>query len=167
MYFGENHGSFTCHPLFLNGEPLEFVSEWKYLGVSLLTGSGFYCSAQKPRSAFYRSSNSILNALRGPSQDVQMKLLYSICVPNITYAWDVVVYSRKDKESLHVAVNDAIRKIYSFNRWESIKALRFEKGYLSVTEIFANRKSSFERNLSKIGNTLLHNLSRIWIMPLY
>ena len=161
MYFGKNPDSFTCHPLFLNGQPLEFVSEWKYLGVSLQSGSGFFCSAQKPRSAFYRSSNSILNALRGPSNDVQMKLLYSVCVPNITYACDVAVYSQKDKESLHVAVNDAIRKIYSYNRWESIRALRIEKGYLSVTEIFANRKSSFERNLSQIGNTLLTNLSCI------
>ena len=48
MYFGKNYSSFTCHPLSLNDKPLEFVSEWKYLGVILQTGSGFSCSAKKP-----------------------------------------------------------------------------------------------------------------------
>ena len=90
-----------------------------------------------------------------------MKLLYTICVPNITYACEVATYDHKDKSSLHVAVNDAIRKIYSYNRWESVKELRKSKGYLSITEIFAQRKSSFEQNLPFIGNNMLAELSRI------
>ena len=88
-----------------------------------------------------------------------MKLLYSICVPNITYACDVVDYGNNDMQSLHVAVNDAIRKIVGYNRWESVKAIRESYGYLSVTEIFAKRKSTFEGQLSLIGNSLLSSLS--------
>ena len=90
-----------------------------------------------------------------------MKLLYSICVPNVTYACDVVVYHCREMESLHVAVNDAIRRIFSYNRWESIRTLRESFGYHSVTEIFAKRKLSFERRLAKIGNTFLASLSLI------
>ena len=159
MYFGKNYSNFTCHPLVLNNEPLEFVSEWKYLGVILQSDSNFSCSAKKPRAAFYRSSNSILNILRGPSTDAQMKLLYNICVPNLTYACEVAVY--KEKQSLHVALNDAIRHIFSYNRWESISDLRKSLGYLSVTEIFAERKLLFERNLPNVGNSLLTALSQI------
>ena len=112
-------------------------------------------------SAFYRSSNSILSALAGPSEMVQMKLLYSVCVPTITNACEVVTYSHKEMESLHVAVNDAIRRVFSYNRWESIKVLREFLGYLSVTEIFAKRRKKFEHNLPNIGNatlTFLHYL---------
>ena len=90
-----------------------------------------------------------------------MNLLYTICVPNITFACEVATYHHKDKESLHVAVNDAIRKIFSYNRWESVKYLREGMGYLSVTQIFAKRKSSFERNLHHIGNKMLAVLSRL------
>ena len=92
---------------------------------------------------------------------MQLYLLYSICVPNVTYASDVVNYHYKEKNSLHVAVNDAIRRIFSYNRWESIRDLRIDNGYLSVTEIFANRKRSFEERLSKIGNNFLSKLSLI------
>ena len=88
-----------------------------------------------------------------------MKLLYSICVPNVTYACDVVDYHNKDKQSLHVAVNDAIRKIFGYDRWQSIRDIRESFGYPSVTEIFAKRKSTFENRLSQIGNTLLSSLS--------
>ena len=115
----------------------------------------------KPRSAFYRSSNSILNVLNRPSEDVQLRLLYSICVPNLTYACDVVDYHSRDKQSLHVALNDAIRKIFGYDRWQSVKDIRQSRGYSSVTEIFAERKSSFDSRLSRIGNSLLSSLSAI------
>ena len=119
-------------------------------------GQGLFCESAEAvmlryRNAFYRSSNSILNTLHGPSELVQMKLLYSICVPIITYASDVVIFHDKEMESLHVAVNDAIRKIFSNNRWESIKVLRKSLRYLSVTEILARRK----KNLSRVNLLML------------
>ena len=71
-------------------------------------------------------------------------LLYNICVPVLSYASDVVVFHHREMESLHVAVNDLIRRIFSYNRWESIRTLRESFGYLSLTEIFAKRELSFE-----------------------
>ena len=113
MYFGKNHQSFSCFPIHLNGVPLEFAEEWKYLGVVVKASNYFSCSATKPRCSFYRSSNTILSVLKGPSEIVQMKLLYNICVPIANYGCDVIVYYHKGLESLHVAVNEAIRKIFS------------------------------------------------------
>ena len=89
-----------------------------------------------------------------------MKLLYSVCVPIITYASDVVIFPHKEMESLHVAVNDAIRRIFSYQRWESIKDLRKSFGYLSITELFTRRKKNFETRLPQIGNATLSFLSR-------
>ena len=88
-----------------------------------------------------------------------MKLLYSVCVPNLTYACDVVTYNHKEMESLHVAVNDAIRRIFGFNRWESIRTLRESFGFQSVTEIFARRKEAFCQRLPRLGNLVLTTLS--------
>ena len=160
MYFGKGFDSFACSPIFLNGAPLEFVREWKYLGVLLTSGNGFNCTSRKSRCSFYRSVNSILNVLSGPSEVVQMKLLYSTCVPILTYSSDVISFPGKEMQSLHVAVNDAIRKIFAFHRWESIKTLRESLGYLSITEIFAKRKRVFDERLPQIGNALLSFLAR-------
>ena len=88
-----------------------------------------------------------------------MKLLYSIAVPSLTYASDVIVFN--DMHRLHVATNDAIRKIVGYNRWESVTALRQSHGYMSITEIFAQRKCTFESRLSSIGNSLIHSLANI------
>ena len=161
MYFGKNPNSFSCQPITLNGDPLEFVSEWKYLGVTLTSDNGFYCSAKKIRSSFYSSVNSVLNVMRKPSNRVLMKLLYSICVPIVTYACDVATYHYKEKDSLHVALNDAIRRIFTYERWESVKNLRESHGYQSITQIFAERKNCFEGNLSHIGNSFLSSLSLV------
>ena len=126
-----------------------------------MSEKSFCCSAIKPHSSFYRSSNSILNILYKPSEEVQMKLLYSICVPNLTYASDVVEYPTKEERSLHVALNDAIRKIFGYDRWQSIKDIRVSFGYSSVTEIFAMRRSAFENRLPHIGNSILLALSTL------
>ena len=124
MYFGDDFCTFSCPPLYLNGEILDFVTKWKYLGVLVKSDKNFQCSVVKPRSAFYRSARSIFNVLNKPSEDVQMKLLYSVSVPCLTYACDVVEYSNRDKQSLQVAVNDAIRKIFGFDRWQSVEEIR-------------------------------------------
>ena len=123
MYFGKDFKRFTSAPITLNAAPLEMVDRYKYLGVTVMTSNGFLCSAEKSRSAFFRSANSILRVAGKPSEAVLMKLLYSVCVPNVTYACEVTDFKRKDIEALHVAVNDAIRRIFSYNRWESIKDL--------------------------------------------
>ena len=88
-----------------------------------------------------------------------MKILYSVCIPILTYACDVKVFSSKEMTQVHVALNDAIRKIFTFNRWESVKDLRQSFGYLSATEIFSKAKSSFERQLPSINNSLVTSLS--------
>ena len=161
MFVGNEFNSFSCEPLFLNGKSLEFVSSWKYLGVTVTSEKNFCCSVIKPRSAFYRSSNSILNILNTPSEQVQMKLLYTMCVPHLTNACDVVDFHSKDLQSLHVALNDAIRKIFGYDRWQSIKELRESFGYPSVTEIFARRKATFEKRIPHVGNALLSFLMTI------
>ena len=86
---------------------------------------------------------------------------YRISVPHLTYACDVVDFSSKELNRLHVALNDAIRKVFTFKRWESVKTLREGFGYLSITEIFAKRKRTFLRKIPGTGNRLLSYLLKL------
>ena len=63
-----------------------------------------------------------------------------------------------------VAVNIAIRKIFSFHRWESVRSFRAGLGYPDLYTIFANRRSAFTRRLLTINN---HVLNLIGIHGLY
>ena len=148
----------VCQPLLLNDSPIDFTNEFKNLGVNVLSGREFFTSANKHLSAFYCSSNTILNVLRGPSENVQMKLLYTNCVPKLTYACDVRKHTSREETRMEVAVNDCIRKIFGYNRWESTRDLRKSYGYKSLTETFAYRRKSFLDNLQFTRNPVLISL---------
>ena len=162
MAFGKKFDSFSCVPLTMNGKNLSFVSEWKYLGVTVKSGRYFSCSAAPCLASFYRTTNTILNVAKKPREQVLMNLLYSICVPILTYACEVKVFSAREMTQLHVACNDAIRKVFTYNRWESVKALHENMGYLSITEIFAERKLKFERKLATMNNAVLRHLHNVF-----
>ena len=80
-----------------------------------------------------------------------MKLLYAMCIPNLTYAADVIEYSTKQMQALNVAHNDSIRRIFGYNRWESVRYLRLPCNYPSLTDIFWKRSRIFSR-----GHATLH-----------
>ena len=65
-----------------------------------------------------------------------MKILYSICVPKLLYACEVKDLTNNEMLKLNTAVNDAIRKIFSFSRRESTREIRMRYGHDSISEIF-------------------------------
>ena len=107
----------------LNGSPISFVSECKYLGVTVTKGSngGFSCSATKFLSTFYCCANTILNVLNKPSEHVLMHLLYTNCVPRLTYSCEICSHTGREMTKMDVALDDTIRRIFSYNRWESTR----------------------------------------------
>ena len=81
-----------------------------------------------------------------------MRLLYTYAVPILTYASEVKVFSHTEMSNCNVALNDAIRRIFSYHRWESIRTLRQQFGYKDLTTIFALRKRKFLARLPTMGN---------------
>ena len=61
----------------------------------------------------------------------------------------------------NVAVNDAIRKIFSFNCWESVRTFRAGLGYPDLYTIFANRRSSFLKGLLITNNHVLNLIGNL------
>ena len=113
------------------------------------------CSSRKSLAAFLCSANTILNVLNKPSEVVLMQLLYANCIPILTYCCEIKKFNGREMTNMDVALNDCIRKIFSYNRWESTRALRRALGYDSVTEIFSKRKTSFFANLFRTQNSVL------------
>ena len=105
------------------------------------------------------SANTILNVARTPSEPALMKLLFAICVPHLSYASDVLTYSARQMQPMTVALNDCVRRIFGYHRWESVRFLRSSFGYPSVVEIFASRSRRFYSKLPHIGNSTLKGLA--------
>ena len=129
-----------------------------FLGVHVVEGKDFSTSHIKPLIKFRSSANTILNVYHKPSEQILMKLLYAICIPNLTYAADVIEYSVKQMHTLNVAHNDCIRRVFGYNRWESVRFLRLSFGYPSITDIFHQRSRRFDARLSTLRNDTLRFL---------
>ena len=90
----------------------------------------------------------------------QMHLLFSNCVPILSHACAVKEFSSREMLDCNTAVNDAIRKIFSFHRWESVRDLRSYFGYKSLTDMFSTAKAKFENALLFHANPVLSYLQR-------
>ena len=159
MVFGKSFENIS--PIILNNESIQFVDEWEYLGCSIVSGKELKFSTKKILSSFRCSANSILTAVKKPTEPVLMRLLYSFAVPILTYASEAKSFSSADMHNCTVALNDAIRKIFSFNRWESIRSLRIELGYDDLTTIFAQRKKKFHSQMHLVNNRALFALKSL------
>ena len=148
--------------LFLNNEPLDFVNDYKYLGVDLCAGKTLSFSSTGTIRSFHRAANSIFYSRVKPSNEVLMKLLYTNCVPIISYTCSVRDFSAADMTRCHVAVNNAIRKIFSFRVWESIRHIRVSHGYKSIYEIFSSAKAKFLANAPSSSNAIVSHLSSLY-----
>ena len=140
---------------------LEYVSEYKYLGVTISSQKGLCFPATTTIRSFYRAANSVLNNRVKPDQHVLMQLLYTNCVPIISYACAVKEYSAADMRRCHVAVNNAIRKIFSYAVWQSIRYLRMSFGFSSIYEIFDKAKRKFLAGAVKSSNAVVLQLASL------
>ena len=133
------------------------MNEWKYLGVTIVSGKCISFSARPALSSFYRAVNSIFSVLQKPDEIVLMNLLYTNCVPILTYGAEVVDFSLSDMRSFNTAINDAIRKIFSYQRWESTRFLRQSSGFPSIYDIYSRRSDSFlSGNLKGKNEAIIH-----------
>ena len=142
IVFGKS--SVINHKLTLDNSDIEWVCEWKYLGVVLRSGKRFGCSVSERVKSFYRSLNSILR-VEGRSDDmVLLRLIESHCVPILTYAIEVTdVANRDERRSLRVAYNSVYRKIFGYRYFESVTILQHSLERLTWEETIEKRQTGF------------------------
>lgn len=88
MYFGKRVAN-LCF-LVLNGNKLDSVDSWVYLGIALVSGKFFSCSVSDRIKKFYKYANSI-SRVEGRSNDLTMlRLMEAHCVPVLTYGLEII-----------------------------------------------------------------------------
>ena len=154
MCFGKGI-QFRFHPT-LNGVPIEWVEQWRYLGVVLQSGPRFGCSVTERVKAFYRSLNSILR-IEGRSDDlILLQLIETHCVPILTYAIEtVIVANRDERRSMRVAYNATFRKLFGYRQFESVTNLQHTLNRSTWEELVEERKIGFLKRARKCDDGTL------------
>ena len=148
-------------PIYINSSKIDYVDTTTYLGMKIVSNRGFTFSAEDDLMSFYRAFNAILSTRGKPSDEILMQLMYTNCVSILTYGNGVKEFSSRHMTDCNTAVNNAIRRIFTFHRWESTRSLREGLGYKSLTELFAEAKAKFISSLSHHRNPILRTLSSI------
>ena len=143
------------------GISLGYVKKCKYLGFHIVSSNHFKLSIHESLCGFFASANSLLNCMVKPKENVLMQLLYSNCVPRLTYGAAVKVLNASESRQINVAVNNAARRIFQFRRWQSIRELREIYGFKPIEIMFADARTRFTNSLPNHSNGVLRFLSSL------
>ena len=90
-----------------------------------------------------------------------MQLLYSNCVPKLTFGAPVKELNSSEMNQYNVAFNTAVRRIFGFQRWQSIRQLREVYGFDSIEMLFVKARKRFYAGMVAYDNETLTFLSAL------
>ena len=162
MVFGRlNKSLSSLAPIMVNGVSVEYIGNCRYLGFYIVAGYHLKFSTNEDLRGFFGSVNSILSSVQKPKENTLMQLLYSNCVPKLIYGAAVKNLTASEMGQYNVALNTAIRRIFGFRYWQSIRQLREFYGFKSIEVLFVNAKKRFYDSLSNHGNRILRFLGTL------
>ena len=167
MCFGK--GPAPRHKLKIDGQPIEWVDKWDYLGITLQSGPEFSCCINKTANKFYRAANAILR-VEGRSDDIVMlRLLETHCVSLLTYAIEVVhVIDKNVWRRMRVAYNSIFRKLFNYTYRQSVTDLQHALGRPTWEELVDSRQQTFYERINRLtGGAELSGLTYYCCMRLY
>ena len=145
----------------IHGENVEYVKSCKYLGFYLVSHEKFKFSVIEDLRGFFGSANSVLSSIMKPKENVLMQLLYSNCVPKLTFGAAVKDLTSSEMNQFNVAVNTAVRRIFGFRQWQSIRQIRDVYGYDSIEVLYEKAKKRFHNGMLSHNNSVLKFLEAL------
>ena len=94
----------TLAKITVNGISVDYVKSCKYLGFYLLSHNKLKFSFNEDLRGFFGSINSILSSVQKPRENVLMQLLYSNCVPKLTFGAPVKEPSASEMNQMNVSM---------------------------------------------------------------
>ena len=143
----------------LNGLPLTFVSETKYLGHIISSDLSDRLDLEKTRRAIYARGNTLVRRFGCCSENVKIVLFRSYVTPlYCSHIW--ANYTQQQFRSVKVAYNCIFRKLFGIPRTESARMNLVRRSLPTIHEIIRiNTRSLFERlscSLNPVSNDVNH-----------
>ena len=147
LFFGKSQ---TLAPLQLDGKDIEWVTSWRYLGITVKSHTSFNCCIDDKVKSFYRCANGILRIEGRSSEPVMLQLLEAHCLSILTYAIEVIHVANSDeRRRLRVAYNSLFRKTFNYRNWESVTELQHALHRPTWEELVEKRRKLFHERLSQ------------------
>ena len=130
---------------------------WVSSGFYVNSRQKFSYSSTRDLSSFYRSANTVLTVMNNLNELVQMKLLFSVCIPILLYSYAVKHYNSKNMR-MNSAINSHVRRIFSCGFHENFDDIIKASGYPLVQYTFEKAKKCFPTQLRCSNNMIFRYL---------
>ena len=148
--------STDIEPMFVNNCSIQWVNSIKYLGLNVLSGKSFDIDFSEQRRKFFISVNSILNKCTFTSDIVKLELAENHCLPILMYCIEATNVNSSKLRELNSWWNSVYRKIFGYNKWESVKILINQLGRLDLHHIVNLKRILFiKRSLMSSNNSVV------------
>jgi len=126
LVIGSNTG-LKPEPMLLKNTAVEWVEKLNYLGITLKAGKSFEVDISHVRRKFFISVNTILSKTRFVQDLTRLKLIKTHCLPILLYAVESRprALTNDPLRQLNACWNSVYRRIFNFQRWESVKELNY------------------------------------------
>ena len=139
---------------------IPWVSEMRYLGVTIVRSRTFKCSYDAAKRSFYKAANAIFGKVgRIASEEVVLELVSKKCVPILLYGLEACQPKTGERQSLDFTVNRFLFKLFKTNNITVVNECRhFFKFYLP-SELLSIRSAKFVARYGCALNSLCIALS--------
>ena len=150
-------------PLIINGSQVQWVDKIKYLGIILPSAKRFTVDFKETRRKFFVSVNTIFSKCKFTSDIVKLELLESQCLPILLYSIECLSLNIVQLKEINSWWNSVYRKIFGYNKWESVKEVICLLGRLDVLHIVVMRRLKFIKRVSISGNSVMNDLMKYYL----
>ena len=148
----------VCRPITINGCLISWVSEAKYLGITLQAGPKLTFNWAPARRNFYCSLNNILSHLgHNPHISIVLSLFRSNCIPILSYGLSSLSLSKHDLNALSFAYNNIFHKLFKTNNNTTIESCQYFCNFWSFPVLHDYLRYSFLIPFYKSGNLSMNS----------
>jgi len=135
-------------PLVVGGSVLPWVTEIKYLGVTLVGAQNFTCDFHPAKTKFFRSLNCILGKIGNCSAiPLILKIVSTNCNPSLLYGLEACPVTKRQLNSLSYPYNSVYMKLFKTFDVNIIKQVQYYCGCMPLSYILDISKIFFYREL--------------------
>ena len=125
---------------------LSWTTVIKYLGVSFHAGRKLSIDTALIKRKFYASVNCILSKTRCMHEMVKLSLMEAHCLPVLLYSCTALSSTKQQLSELNVCWNSVYRRIFGFNKWESVRIFIAGLGRMNLISIHAHLCFKFHKS---------------------
>jgi len=109
----------------IEDQPLLWKSEFRHLGVFIISGKKFKCNLQNAKQKFYRAANGVLGKIGVSNHNLILSLIDTFCMPVLVYGLEALDLSKSDRNTIDFVYSSIFFKIFGVKETTVIRQCQF------------------------------------------